>query len=528
MAPFYLGQFSRSIQPSDIIHIASPSQTQTLRNGDIVEILDRIFEWDDDCVTADTLESWRSRGDDMCDAALDFMFPSPFSSAGVDLLAALESKTSGEDEMAGPACSFLQAARVAIPASIAAPSDQILRAQAFFWSNTVPIMTSLLHFSLAGGFASPRISRVLNLSSYLIPPSAKAGKPVDEAITKSSNDRTFGRLSETGQFMLEVMGAPPPTLVHSPASSLAGTANEKAYEHCMLPDAEGWKSSVRVRMLHATVRRRILSRAAQNGEYEVSRDGLPVNQEDLAATLASFSVAPLNCMKDMGWRVTQQEAEDYIALWRVIGYHLGVAPDILESHFMNYNQAGKFLASCVIHLLDFTHPEPDAPPPPTIPILKAISERPPFRTSFASHMALTRFLLGPKLSDHLGVAETSLYQVVRLRLNLFVSHYPKRFGELYPRKAWERRRVALMKEGVRRLTRFNLGLRRTVYRPRDADKPDLDPRVREAETVVPDFEGGKRMMREYRLMMLEMGGVTLTCGLLACAGVWALAARVLL
>jgi len=527
MAPFYLGQFSHNVDPCEIKHIITPSQTQKLRNGDIVEILDRIFEWDDDCVTATTLESWRSRGDDGCDAALESMFPSPFSSSGIDLLAALESKATEESQEGGPASDFLRAACAPIPRSIDAPTDQIIRAQNFFWSNAIPITTSLLHFSLAGGFASPRITRVLNLSSYLIPPSARPGKPIDEAITKSSNDRTFGRLSETGQFVLEVMGSPAPPMVHLTEPSLTSRTDDKAYEHCLLPGAEGWKSSLRVRMLHATVRRRILARAAQTGKYDVSRDGLPVNQEDIAATLASFSAAPLNCMKEMGWRVTHQEEDDFIALWRVVGYHLGVAPDILEKHFMNYHQAGKFLASCVIHLLDFSNIESGAPPPPTIPILKAISDRPPFRTGLAHHMAMTRVLLGPKLSDHLGVDKTSMYEAARLQLSMFVTHYPKMFGEVYPRKAWERRRVALMKEGVRRLTRFNLGLRKTSYRPRDTNNLDLEQKVKEEEAVVPDLAGAKKMMKEYRLMILEMGGVTLGCGILACTSIWLLMRRTL-
>ncbi|EJU02164.1 hypothetical protein DACRYDRAFT_51826, partial [Dacryopinax primogenitus] len=344
-----------------------------------------------------------------------------------------------------------------------------------FWSNAVPIMSSLLHFSLAGGFSSPRITRVLSLSSYLTPPSMKSGLLNDETVTRVSSDRTFSRLNETAQFVLEVMGAPSSPLMHQHASSLAELNQEKVHEHY------------------------------------------------LAATLASFSIAPLVCIKQMGCRVSKQEEEDFIALWRVVGYHLSVAPDILSQHFASPKQATKFLASCVIHLLDFSEQDLNSPRPPTIPILKAISERPPFRTRLAYHMALTRFLLGPKLSDYLGVDPTTTYEALRLKIYLFVSHYPKRFGEIYPRKDWEQRRVSLVKEAVCRLTRFNLGMRKTLYRPRDAEHPELEPRVKELETIVPDFEGGRKMVREYRLTLLEMGSVTAGVVTLGCVALWVLA-----
>lgn len=68
--------------------------------------------------------------------------------------------------------------------------------------------------------------------------------------------------------------------------------------HSLVPGEEGWKSIVRVRLLHAVARRRIMDRVHRHQAidepgipgYDFSADGYPINQEDLAATLASFSV----------------------------------------------------------------------------------------------------------------------------------------------------------------------------------------------------------------------------------------------
>lgn len=68
--------------------------------------------------------------------------------------------------------------------------------------------------------------------------------------------------------------------------------------HSLIPGEEGWKSVVRVRLLHGVARRRIMDKVnrpqvmdepALPG-YDFNADGYPINQEDLAATLASFSV----------------------------------------------------------------------------------------------------------------------------------------------------------------------------------------------------------------------------------------------
>lgn len=149
--PFYIGEFSKPIVPSHIIHLKNPSQTETLKEGDVVERWDHIFEWDSDCLKGSELELWRSIGDPMCDAALESMFPTSSSSTGVDLLECLLSDAASNPE--GPSQALLDDVSRSLPDDIVASISEISEAQTFFLQHSVAIMQCLMHFSLAGGFA---------------------------------------------------------------------------------------------------------------------------------------------------------------------------------------------------------------------------------------------------------------------------------------------------------------------------------------------------------------------------------------
>lgn len=90
------------------------------------------------------------------------------------------------------------------------------------------------------GFASARIMSVLHETGYL---------------TSSSRDATYRRLMETTQAIVDFMGDMTPVT------------------------GRGWKSAIRVRMLHSQVRIRILARQSKLKTYDVEKDGIPINQE---------------------------------------------------------------------------------------------------------------------------------------------------------------------------------------------------------------------------------------------------------
>jgi ER-bound oxygenase mpaB/B'/Rubber oxygenase, catalytic domain len=87
---------------------------------------------------------------------------------------------------------------------------------------------------------------------------------------------------------------------------------------------DGWKAALRVRALHAKVRHALLSRR-EHDNWNVKDLGIPINQEDLAATLLGFSVnALLGIELVLGYAISKQERRDYLALWRYIGWLLDI------------------------------------------------------------------------------------------------------------------------------------------------------------------------------------------------------------
>ena len=105
----------------------------------------------------------------------------------------------------------------------------------------------------------------------------------------------MSRLSETFQFVLDVMGCSVSTL---PSGPTAGTQakhtqhedhrnREIAY---LLPGGEGWKSAVRVRLLHGIARWRTEERWERG---ENAQPGVPISQEDMAATCVTSVCTPL-------------------------------------------------------------------------------------------------------------------------------------------------------------------------------------------------------------------------------------------
>lgn len=82
---------------------------------------------------------------------------------------------------------------------------------------------------------------------------------------------------------------------------------------------KGWKVALRVRLLHTLIRQSILS----SGKWETERLGMPINYVGmLGAPLISSLLMPY-FTKILGFKVTDEEIDDSMHLWRYIHWLMG-------------------------------------------------------------------------------------------------------------------------------------------------------------------------------------------------------------
>src|SRR5690242_3514192 len=89
--------------------------------------------------------------------------------------------------------------------------------------------------------------------------------------------------------------------------------------------SEGFAMTVRVRLIHAQVRRLLL----ESSEWRSDAWGAPINQCHMAGTNLMFSVGVLDGLTRLGYRFNRLEREALIHLWRYAGYLLGVEHELL-------------------------------------------------------------------------------------------------------------------------------------------------------------------------------------------------------
>ncbi len=91
---------------------------------------------------------------------------------------------------------------------------------------------------------------------------------------------------------------------------------------------KGFKTTIRVRFLHAVLRRRIRS----HPDWRDDEWGIPINQGDMLATNLAFSVVYLTGMRALGFRYRRRERDGIIHLWRYLGYLMGIDERILVTN----------------------------------------------------------------------------------------------------------------------------------------------------------------------------------------------------
>ena len=118
------------------------------------------------------------------------------------------------------------------------------------------------------------------------------------------------------------------------------------------PGGKGFVLTAKVRLLHASVRRRIREKSLANPSYfDEDKYGVPINTYDSVLTLAFFCCNPLWIqLPRLGLSARSGEIEDFVALYRFVGYLLGVPDEFFSSTArakatMQYMSASQKVAS---------------------------------------------------------------------------------------------------------------------------------------------------------------------------------------
>ena len=140
-------------------------------------------------------------------------------------------------------------------------------------------------------------------------PWAYAAEHGVQSLARSSD--LFGRdvrlrIAETGQMLVDTCGL--------------ANANGASFD----PDSQAYQTISGVRMLHAAVRRALPASPDWQHAW-----GLPINQEDLAGTLLTFTTIIFDGLPRLGVALRPEEEFAYLHLWSVIGHFLGVDHSVI-------------------------------------------------------------------------------------------------------------------------------------------------------------------------------------------------------
>lgn len=198
------------------------------------------------------------------------------------------------------------------------------------------------------------------------------------------------------------------------------------------PEGLGIAQTLKVRLIHATIRNLMLhgapeamvnavvqpiatppaaaaaSQPSMHGAFlangwNVSRDGLPSNQEQLVFTLLTFHFVFLRAMRTLGIGLCAEDEEAYLHCWNVVGYLLGI-----EQKWMPFTYADaerlflEIQAQCVA---DTVYPGgTDARPALGGALMGYMSDSIPFKLLKPFPALFTRYLCGSVVADALGIS----------------------------------------------------------------------------------------------------------------------------
>ena len=176
---------------------------------------------------------------------------------------------------------------------------QIARAQELFGLNGPEMLVVLGFYSLPASYAAKKGVQVIYRTAFL-------------------KDRPVRRVFETTQMVIDVL---------SPGG--------------LEPTGRGRVTVEKVRLMHAAVRHLIVS--DQKLPWDSEALGLPINQEDMAGTLMTFSFLVLDGLHRLGIELKKEDQEAYLATWVSLGRVLGLREEMLPGNLDEARELTKII-----------------------------------------------------------------------------------------------------------------------------------------------------------------------------------------
>ena len=181
------------------------------------------------------------------------------------------------------------------------------------------------------------------------------------------------------------------------------------------PLGAGYRSTIRVRLIHAFVRRHV----AAMPDWRNDEWGVPVNQTDMAATLVGAIIAPPAGAVGMGFLFSPAELDGIAHLTRYAGWLIGVQDEWLPHSFRDgvrilYNTLTA-LAAPDESTKQLAVPMADDPLAWHYRYLPGLRRR----IARAQHLSVTSGFLGPRAMRTLGLAYVPpWYPLLRIPVNV--------------------------------------------------------------------------------------------------------------
>jgi len=230
--------------------------------------------WSDDVF----LDALRSSGDPEADAAVAKLIADGGLGAAGAIFKLLKANDTPLPPDAPAALQDFMAATATLPPGL--DHARLANGGQAFMRNALPSVVVLLGSSLPRGYAAPCLCEILGISGDL-------------------QHHPFGRLMGVVQLLINISDA-------------------DAFQ----PRGRAIVTAQKLRLLHAGIR-------AIAGRYRpqyTGRFGLPVNHEDMLATIMGFSWLLIDGVRRLDLPLGHDEAEDLYYLWRVFALLMGIHP----------------------------------------------------------------------------------------------------------------------------------------------------------------------------------------------------------